>query len=42
MCLNCGYIVTATRPPEMCPVCKHNQGFFVRLEMVPWQMKKLG
>ncbi|MCI8474882.1 MAG: rubrerythrin family protein [Oscillospiraceae bacterium] len=40
MCLNCGYIVTATRPPEMCPVCKHEQGYFVRLEMVPWQMKK--
>ena len=40
MCLNCGYVVTATRPPEMCPVCKHQQGFFVRMEMVPWQMKK--
>lgn len=39
MCLNCGYIVTATRPPEMCPVCKHEQGYFVRLEMVPWQME---
>ncbi|MBP3521407.1 MAG: rubrerythrin family protein [Oscillospiraceae bacterium] len=40
MCLNCGYIVTAQRPPEQCPVCKHEQGYFVRLEMVPWQMKK--
>ena len=40
MCLNCGYIVTATRPPEKGPVCKHEQGYFVRLEMVPWQMKK--
>lgn len=39
MCLNCGYLVTATRPPEICPVCKHNQGFFVRVEMVPFQMK---
>ena len=42
MCLNCGYIVTATRPPERCPVCKHDQGFFVRMEMVPWQMKQGG
>ena len=40
MCLNCGYIVTATRPPEECHVCKHNQGYFVRVEMVPFQMKK--
>ena len=41
MCLNCGNVVSGvTRPPEMCPVCKHNQGYFVRLEMVPWQMKK--
>lgn len=40
MCLNCGYIVTATRPPEQCHVCKHDQGYFVRLEMVPFQMKK--
>ena len=40
MCLNCGYVVTAQRPPEQCPVCKHEQGYFVRMEMVPWQMKK--
>ena len=40
MCLNCGYLVTATRPPELCPVCKHPQGFFVRVEMVPFQMKR--
>lgn len=40
MCLNCGQLVTATRPPEHCPVCKHNQGFFVRVEMVPFQMKR--
>ncbi len=40
VCLNCGYVVTATRPPEMCHVCKHNQGYFVRMEMVPFQMKK--
>ncbi len=37
MCLNCGYVVTATRPPEHCWVCKHNQGYFVRVEMVPFQ-----
>jgi len=39
MCLNCGYVVTATRPPEKCHVCKHEQGYFVRMEMVPFQLK---
>ncbi len=38
MCLNCGHIVEATRPPLICPVCKHDQGYFVRMEMVPWQL----
>lgn len=36
MCLNCGYVVTAQRPPEVCPVCAHPQGYFVRVEMAPW------
>lgn len=40
MCLNCGYVVTATRPPEQCWVCKHDQGYFVRVEMVPFRMGK--
>ena len=41
MCLNCGYVVSnTTRPPQTCPVCKHDQGYFVRVEMVPFQMKK--
>jgi len=39
MCLNCGYLVTATRPPEECWVCHHNQGWFVRVEMVPFTCK---
>ena len=40
MCLNCGYVVTAERPPEQCWVCKHDQGYFVRVEMAPFQSKK--
>lgn len=40
MCLNCGNILKVYQPPMMCPVCKHEQGWFVRLEMVPWQMKQ--
>jgi len=30
ICQNCGYHVTTTDAPEKCPLCGHNQGFFVR------------
>ncbi len=36
MCLNCGQIVHSTVAPAVCPVCKHGQGFFIRLEMAPF------
>ncbi len=36
MCLNCGHILTAVKAPAICPVCKHEQGYFVRLELAPF------
>lgn len=36
MCLNCGHIHKGTSAPQICPVCQHNQGFFVRLELAPF------
>ena len=36
MCLNCGHIHEGTEAPKVCPVCHHNQGFFIRLEMAPY------
>jgi len=36
MCLNCGYIHEGLQAPNMCPVCSHDQGFFIRLEMAPY------
>jgi rubrerythrin len=36
MCLNCGHIEDATAAPAQCPVCQHNQGYFIRLELAPW------
>ena len=36
MCLNCGFVDTATAAPAHCPVCRHPQGFFVRVELAPW------
>ena len=28
ICLNCGYVVTAKKPPKICPTCAHPQGYF--------------
>ena len=38
VCLNCGEIVRATIAPQVCPVCRHDQGYFVRLEQAPYAM----
>lgn len=36
VCLNCGYIHEGTSAPPSCPVCHHQQGYFIRLEMASW------
>lgn len=36
MCLNCGHVMEATAAPQICPVCQHNQGYFIRLELAPY------
>lgn len=36
MCLNCGQIVTASMAPNLCPVCSHDQGYFIRLDLAPF------
>jgi rubrerythrin len=36
VCLNCGHIHKGTGAPQVCPVCSHNQGFFVRREDSPF------
>ncbi len=36
MCLNCGQIIHSTAAPALCPICKHGQGFFIRLELAPY------
>ncbi|MCJ7856623.1 rubrerythrin family protein [Lachnospiraceae bacterium NSJ-143] len=37
MCLNCGYVYTGRQAPSVCPVCEHDQGFFIRLELAPFE-----
>lgn len=36
MCLNCGHIYTGKKVPEICPVCKHDRGYFIRIDMAPF------
>ena len=40
MCLNCGEIITASLAPQTCPVCRHGQDYFVRLDMAPFTSAK--
>jgi rubrerythrin len=35
-CLNCGYIFEGEQVPEKCPVCDHDKGYFIRLELAPY------
>ena len=37
MCLNCGHVIDAKGVPEVCPVCKHNKGYFIRMEFSPYE-----
>ena len=39
MCLNCGHVLTGTAAPPVCPVCSHEQGYFIRLTMAPYGAK---
>lgn len=36
MCLNCGHIYEGLEAPKICPVCSHDQGFFIRLSLAPF------
>ncbi len=36
MCLNCGHIHSGMVVPEVCPVCRHEKGFFIPAEYAPY------
>ena len=40
MCLNCGEIITSSLAPQVCPVCRHGQDFFIRLDWAPYTAGK--
>jgi rubrerythrin len=35
LCLNCGHVHKGKEAPMICPVCLHEQGFFLRFELTP-------
>lgn len=41
MCLNCGFVIESTEAPQNCPVCDSNQGYFVRLSLMPYTDEKM-
>jgi len=36
VCLNCGNVFKGKQAPEACPVCHHEKGYFIRLELAPY------
>lgn len=41
MCLNCGHVHWGKEAPKECPVCHHDRGYFIRLELAPFHNLKL-
>jgi rubrerythrin len=37
ICTNCGYIHEGKKTPETCPVCRHDQGYFLPYEYAPYK-----
>lgn len=37
ICLNCGHVLYGKQAPNKCPVCDHDQGYFIRLELSPYE-----
>lgn len=37
MCLNCGFVYKGTKAPLVCPVCTHDQGYFIRFQLAPYE-----
>lgn len=36
MCLNCGHVIETKEAPKTCPVCKEEQGMFIRITLAPY------
>lgn len=40
VCQNCGYIYEGESVPPICPACRHEQGYFLRVEDTPYGVGK--
>lgn len=36
VCLNCGNVFKGKSVPETCPVCHHDKGYYIRMELAPF------
>lgn len=36
MCMNCGHIQSGKVVPQVCPVCRHERGYFIPVEIAPY------
>lgn len=39
MCTNCGYIHEGKMAPKICPVCRHEEGYFIPLSLACYQIR---
>ena len=37
ICLKCGHVYHGYEAPRVCPVCGHAQGYFIRMDLCPFQ-----
>ncbi len=37
ICTNCGYIHDGKQAPSVCPVCRHDKGYFLPYEYAPYK-----
>ena len=37
ICLNCGYIHEGDSAPQVCPLCEHPKGYFIRTDLSPFR-----
>lgn len=38
VCLHCGYIYQGKEAPKKCPVCFHDQGYYIRQALAPFEI----
>lgn len=41
-CIHCGHVHYGKSAPKVCPVCKEEQGYFIRFDMAPFEGKAEG